>query len=236
MGAAFATTPWNQLSINLDAWIELVRERSELLAKLAGYDEEKLLALDLTVLQTSLQTAIQSWWLVKWLKIGGIRRQLRATRVDLSKPEVATLGDVLKHALRLHLINAKLNEADSAARACLGILWTKGEPAADELSRARVWGEKLHANMLACAGDDLGWLGQLRQLLSALFTEGPAVYAVGTTIGGRFICYRDSLTQLRTAVDVVYLYQSISFCTCMQIQSFEILCSIRLSVGDEHNI
>lgn len=35
VGPAFATTPWDQLSANLDSWISLLRERSELRGKLA---------------------------------------------------------------------------------------------------------------------------------------------------------------------------------------------------------
>jgi hypothetical protein len=34
VGAAFATTPWVQLSASLDTWISLVRERCELRDKL----------------------------------------------------------------------------------------------------------------------------------------------------------------------------------------------------------
>jgi len=57
--------------------------------------------------------------------------------------------------------------------------------------------------MLACAGDDLAWLEQLRQLLSNLFSEGPATYAAGTSIGDRLIRYRDALTRFNLALDTL---------------------------------
>ena len=42
VGAAFATTPWDQLSAHLDAWIPLVRERCELRDKLAEIHKIKV--------------------------------------------------------------------------------------------------------------------------------------------------------------------------------------------------
>jgi very-short-patch-repair endonuclease len=108
-----------------------------------------------------------------------------------------------KCALRLRVINGELNTASASAQACLGILWAKGEPSADAIEKARVWGQTLHARMLACARDDLAWLNQLRQLLAGLFTEGPEAYAVGTTIGNRLSHYRDAQVRFHTAMDAL---------------------------------
>ena len=114
---------------------------------------------------------------------------------------VATaLGQFLPSSQRLRAINAQLAAAP-AAQSCLGVLWAKGEPSADALLRARAWGEVLHTSMLACAGDDLGWLGQLRQLLAGLFGEGPAVYAPGTSIGARLVRYREALARFSEAYE-----------------------------------
>src|SRR5690606_816154 len=44
---AFATTPWNHWVRDFDGWVALVKERVGLRARLVGYDEAKLLTLEL---------------------------------------------------------------------------------------------------------------------------------------------------------------------------------------------
>lgn len=201
VGPAFATTPWNQLAADLEVWISLVAERTQLRSHLSGYNESKLVALDLDALLTKWTSAQDTWFLIKWLRIGSVRKELRAAREDGARPAAETLAEVLRDGLRLRSINADLAAASASAQGCLGVLWAKGEPSVEALSRASRWGETLHARMVACAGDDLVWLGQLRQLLSTLFTEGPAAYAPGTGIGGRLTSYGESLNGFEKALD-----------------------------------
>ena len=54
--------------------------------------------------------------------------------------------------------------------------------------------------MIACSGDDLAWLGQLRQLMATLFAEGPTVYAVGTVIGNRLAAYGEAFSKFHQAM------------------------------------
>lgn len=186
VGPAFLTTPWDALVRDLDAWIALVRERQSLRATLAGYDEAKLTALDLDALSHRWQAAQASWFVLKWLRIGGLRRALRSARTDAAKPAADTIAATLAQATRLREINRTLAAAASAAVACLGPLWHHGEPDADQLAAARPWGEALHAQLLALAGDDLPALRALRERLAALFAEGPACFAPTTALGRRF--------------------------------------------------
>lgn len=194
VAAAFVTTPWNKIVSDLDGWITLVRERVNLRSKLKGYDEAKLLALDLDVLQQRWKSAQTSWFLIKWLRTLGIRRHLRSTRLDNARPDVATFTAVLQDALRLRVINAALTNATPVAESYLGLVWAKGEPDTDSLVQTRAWGEALHAHMTACAGNDLDWLEQLKQLLVGLFNEGTPTFAVGTPIGNRLNRYRETIT------------------------------------------
>ena len=113
----------------------------------------------------------------------------------------AVFAQFLQTAPRLRSINAELAMGSQTAQACLGVLWAKGEPDAKAMSEALEWGKPLHARMLACAGDDLVWLGQLRQLLGGLFTEGPEAYAAGTGIGNRLAHYRETLRESTSALD-----------------------------------
>jgi hypothetical protein len=55
--------------------------------------------------------------------------------------------------------------------------------------------------MLAFAGEDFNWLGSFRQLLSALFTEGPAAYGPETPIGKRMNRFRDQWCALNECLD-----------------------------------
>lgn len=203
VGPAFATTPWNQLATDLDGWIALVAERTELRTRLSGFDEGKLVAIDLDALLKKWTSAQGAWFLVKWLRVGSVRRQLHASRTDAAKPDVETLQQTLRDALRLRAIQAELTATSAAAQACLGVLWAKGEPTSEALDRIRLWGESLHARMVACAGDDLAWLDQLRQLLAALLTEGPAVYAPGTGIGDRLARYGVALSAFEQAMEAL---------------------------------
>jgi hypothetical protein len=194
VGAAFATAPWNKIVAALDGWVILFRERADLRTKLKGYNEAKLLVLDLDALQQRWESAQAAWFLAKWLRIGGVRRQLRTARPDNARPDVASLAAVLKAALRLRTINASLASSTPDAEAYLGLIWAGAEPDGESLAIVRSWGEALHASMATCAGNDLEWLGQLRQLLAGLFNDGPAAYAPGTPVGDRLSRYRDTIT------------------------------------------
>ena len=115
----------------------------------------------------------------------------------------STFGLFQQRAARIRVINTELNVTAAVAQGCLGVLWANGEPSADTVAKARAWGQIFHARMLACAGDDLVWLGQLRQLLASLFNEGPAAYAPDTTISNRLLRYRDAQMQFNTAFDAL---------------------------------
>lgn len=110
---------------------------------------------------------------------------------------------LLRTAPRLRQLNAGMASAAGVAEDRLGLIWCKGEPDGDALRRTLEWGALLHERMLACAGEDLMWLGQLRQLLASLFTEGPAAYAAGTAIGDRFVSFRENWNGHQSALQVV---------------------------------
>jgi len=203
VGPAFATTPWSQLATNLERWVAIVAERLELRSRVAGYDESRLVTLDLEALLLKWKSAQETWFLVKWLRIGSIRRQLRTVRTDAAIPAGDTLSQVLRDGLRLRAIGGDLTTATATAQACLGVLWANGEPSAGAIDRAAQWGKALHARMAACAGDDIVWLGQLRQILSTLFKEGPATYAPTTAIGGRLARYCDAQNAFERAMEAL---------------------------------
>jgi very-short-patch-repair endonuclease len=203
VGASFATTPWQQLASDLHLWIALVKERGQLRDQLTGFDEGRLLALDLAGLKHRWQSAQTAWFLVKWIRISGVRGQLRTARPDAKKTPVEALPTTLDHALRLQEINAKLRGAAPVASATLGQLWNKGEPSVEALEKARAWGESLHAALVALALDDSDCLQSLRQRLAALFAEGPTSFAVGTVNGGRLGNFAGAWDAFAQALDAV---------------------------------
>ncbi len=121
--------------------------------------------------------------------------------VDHLAAVTLALDTFITSAPRLRAINVDLANAASTAQSCLGVIWAKGEPNAEAIAKAHAWGEALHSRLVACAGDDLVWLGQLRQLLATLFSEGPSAYAAGTAIGTRLSRYRDALNTFEGEVD-----------------------------------
>ncbi len=201
VGEQFATTAWEEWVSDFDQWTALVRERIDLRARLTGYDEPKLLAIDLDMFSQKWQAAQKTWFLPKWLKIASVRRQLQAARPDQTKPDADKLGDVLKAALRLRAINGELATASSKAEALLGPVWSRGEPQLDHLVQVRAWGAALHERLTALAADDADWMSRLRALIASLFKQGPASYEVGTTIGNRLNHYRDAITKFDAAYE-----------------------------------
>lgn len=105
----------------------------------------------------------------------------------------STLQEFLAEVARLREINRQTGVAAPVAQAALGEIWGRGEPVVENLVAARAWGEVLHVRLLACADDDLPWLGQARPLLASLFAEGPTAYAPGTRTGNRLAGYRQAL-------------------------------------------
>jgi very-short-patch-repair endonuclease len=99
----------------------------------------------------------------------------------------------LDAAPRLLEINTRFDSEGRTGESILGVSWNRGEPSTETIDRISSWGERLHSRILAFAGEDIGWLGGFRNLLSSLFTEGPAIYAPGTPIGDRMQRFRESL-------------------------------------------
>jgi very-short-patch-repair endonuclease len=199
----FATTPWHQWVEDFDRWIALVRERVELRGKLTGYQEAKILALDLDTLSQKWISAQNAWFLPKRIRLAIVRRQLRGTRPDQTGPDITKMGDVLKAASRLRTVNQEIVAAGSRAETFLGPVWAGGEPQIEHLTHVREWGAALHERIAALASDDADWLGRLRELIGNLFKEGPASYEAGTTIGYRLNRYRDEITKFDEAYELL---------------------------------
>lgn len=193
---AFATTPWPGWVARFDRWIGWVSERVELRRKLAGYDEAKLLAMDLDILKQKWDSGRNAWFLMRWLRVGFVRRHLRTARADQLRPEVATLEGVLSSALRLRAVNGELAAIRSDAEALLGSeVWGGGEPEVSRLAAIRAWGAALHERLLALAGEDADWLAVLRRLIADLFKSGRASFAPDTTVGRNLARFRANLAK-----------------------------------------
>jgi very-short-patch-repair endonuclease len=194
VGASFSTAPWAETAVRLDRWIALAGERVTLRAKITGYDEAKLVALDLETLNNKWELAQNAWFLPKALNLSNIRKNLLSARPDGIKPDAAKMGGILKTTLRIRAINAELATASANANALLGSSWNTGEPDARTLERIRLWGETLHDRIDSVSGDDLAWRSHLQTLLTGIFRDGPASFAPGTVIGNRLVTYRDGVS------------------------------------------
>ncbi len=171
--SAFATTPWLGWVDRFDLWIALTKERAELRAKLAGYEESRLLALDLKTLRQKWDTGRSAWFLIKWIRTGHVRRLLRKARTQQSPPEAGTEETVLAAAERLRVVTEQLTGLRSEAEAMLGSqIWNQGEPDPGGLAAVRHWGALLHQQLNVLTGEHTDWLATLRQLIADLFAKG----------------------------------------------------------------
>lgn len=203
VGEQFARANWAEWVSDFDRWIALVRERLELRAKLKGFDEAKLLALDLPVLESKWQSASKAWFLPKWLGLSAVRKQLHQVRTDQLKPEDARVLEMLKAAIRLRIVNAELQAAAAKAEPLFGPIWKQGDPELDHLVLVRSWGATLHERLAVLAGTDAAWMEKLRTLMAEMFLLGPASYEAGTTVGTRLNRYRDAITQYDTSYEAL---------------------------------
>ncbi|MCB1129744.1 MAG: DUF4011 domain-containing protein, partial [Verrucomicrobiae bacterium] len=192
VGAGFATTPWETWSPAFERWIALVRERVDLRAKLDGYDEGKLLSLDLNLLRQKWDKAQSAWFLPKMLNTGAVRGNLRKALPAKVKPDDAGMGTVVSTAIRLREINQELASIYTTAESLLGKSWKGGEPDSAQMERIRSWGAILHERLGKVAGTNSTWLESMRNLLVGYFQSGPAIFAAGRSDGDRLIAMRDS--------------------------------------------
>lgn len=199
VGAAFATTPWQEWVRHFDDWISLVQERSGLRLKLHGYDETKLLELDLDLLKQKWDKAQSAWFLPKLLNTGSVKSQLKKALPEKTKPDEAAMGDIVEAAIRVREINQELASIYATAQALLGKSWRSGEPDSAQMAKIRSWGEDLHRQLGMMAGDNTGWLSKMRGLLFDCFETGPSIFAKGTSDGDRLITLRDTVKKFDAA-------------------------------------
>jgi len=201
VGSAFATTPWHKSAADLEQWIALARERVELRERIKGYDEAKLLSLDLDAASLKWQSTQHAWFLPKALRTASVRRLLRTARPDQASPDISGLDALFVAAIRLKVVNSELAKSREHAEAVLGQLWRQGEPDADSMAKARSWGSQLHERLRTVAASDETWLQALQGLLASLFGEGPAAYGPGTPAGVRMARFREAAAELSEGLE-----------------------------------
>jgi very-short-patch-repair endonuclease len=199
VGAAFATTPWQECALHFDDWIALVKERNELRSKLSAYDEAKLLALDLNFLKQNWEKAQSTWFLPKMLNTRSVKSQLKKALLEKTKTNNGTMGEIVVAAIRMREINLKLTSIYAQAEALLGKSWRGGEPDSAQLEKIRLWGENLHNQLGKLAEGEASWLLAMRNLLSECFKAGPGIFAKGAPDGERLVALRDAVTTFEAA-------------------------------------
>lgn len=201
VGEQFALTPWGEWVAEFDRWTALVRERGELRSKLKEYDEVKLLALDLDLMNQKWLASQKAWFVPKWLHIAKIRGHLKTARPDQTKPDPRKIDEVFKAAFRLRSINADLAAATPRAEPILGPIWARGEPQLDHLTVVRTWGVAFDERLAALTGENVQWQTQLRRFVGDLLKQGPASFEIGTLIGNRLNRFRDAVTKFDSAYE-----------------------------------
>ncbi len=210
VGAAFATTPWEEWSPHFDYWIALIRERADLRTGLTDYNEVELLELELDLLKQKWEKGQSGWFLPKMLSIGSVRSNLKKALPKNVKPDEAGMGGIVSSAIRLREINLELVDIYSTAETLLGKSWRGGEPDGERLARVRTWGETLHQRLGMVAESDAAWLTAMRDLLFDCFQTGPGVFAGGAPGGDRLVAMRDAFAAYDSAFEAFILEGSLN--------------------------
>ena len=159
VGEQFALTPWGEWVADFDRWTALVREREELRGKLKEYNELKLLALDLDLMNQKWLASQKAWFVPKWLHIANIRGCLKTARLDQTKPDPAKINEILKAAIRLRTVNSELAAVTQKARAiAFGLILGRGaDYQLDHLILVRAWGVAFDERLAALVGENADW-------------------------------------------------------------------------------
>lgn len=194
VGASFPLAPWDVWSTEIDRWINLVRERSELRSDLVGYNEATLLKLDIDELQQRWEKAQSSWFLPKLLNTRAVKNSLREALSPKAQPEQDKFSHILRAALRLREINRALGEVNDSAVAMLGASWQNGEPDVNVLTDIIAWGESLNQELKYVAKDDEFWQAKVREILSLAIQQGiSSLHTVGT-VGKKLTTFKESIS------------------------------------------
>ena len=78
------------------------------------------------------------------------RKSLDAAADHLTAVD-SVAGVLRQDGMRLRILNTRWTSAATVTQSCLGILWANGEPSVESVTKARDWGQLLHARMLAWA-------------------------------------------------------------------------------------
>ncbi len=201
VGGDFFLTPWDQISKDIEHWLPLTLERTSIRNQLKEYDEKRLLELDMEGLSALWQDTQQKWFLPKLMGSIKVQNALRTARIDRQKPPSDQVLSTLQLAGRLRGINAVMSAANPVGNSRLGALWNNGEPDSTQLERAKNWGESLFLDILALAGEDIVYLGKLREMLAGLFHEGVTSFASASPIGQRLMQFQGALSSYSDALD-----------------------------------
>lgn len=199
VGPAFAA-PCAAWSEKLTGWQKLIEERNSLRPALAGYDEAKLLELDLTELEANWQKVRASWLIPKLFGTAAIQKTLQATRPDGAKPEVTGIGSMLPAGRRIQEIQRALSADRAVAESLLGGSWQQGEPVPAMLVRIQEWGAQLERALLGTAGDTPAWQERIRELMAEWFRRGPAEFNEDAPSGRVCKEYADAVSSFSAAL------------------------------------
>lgn len=201
VGADFVKTSWETWSPSFDHWISLVRERSDIRAQLDGYEETKLLALDLNRLQQKWQKAQSAWFLPKMLNTVSVRNNLKKALSVKLELDQSKMGHVVLSAIRLRDINEELASIYTIAEARLGKSWRGGESDIEQMKRIRSWGETLHQRMVKLTKANAAWSSSIQGLLVEHFQLRASPFASETSTGKLLTAMRESFKAFDVAFE-----------------------------------
>lgn len=183
---------WDEISSRIGIWIGHGLTRDALRNEVYERFSEKILSLDLDILQKQFEQGFASRWPISWWRLRPVRKALKSMAKDKKAPAKEELSAVLENISALYREEQALSTAGDDARALLGRYWNDGEAEWDRLKEVSNWTKQFRSLAARAAGENFEQAAYLREHWAQLSTEGLDLLKPDGSIGRVLLAYHAS--------------------------------------------
>jgi very-short-patch-repair endonuclease len=190
---------WDEIRNQIESWIEHGRRRDALRAELFEHFSDKILSLQLEVLQQRLEYANGTWWPISWWQRRSVRKALKSVAKGAGAPATEELGPTIETARLLRDEEQVLTAAGDEARALLGDYWKDGAADWDGLCSLLDWVGRFRSLATRAASNRPERAAAFRERWARQVTEGRELLQPRGPTGRKLVAYRSAFEAFRDA-------------------------------------